>query len=155
MKPGLRFTLLVSALALALALALGACQSVPQATRSEPATFGDAVHVNAADPLRLALGAGVGAYLNRRLDRELGSHNLALHDAAAVQALWHNTKGYGAAWRNPDTGASGTIVPSSRVEQTGSGLCRHFHDKVQLPDEALFGIDGTACLNGDVWTVDF
>ena len=149
MKPGLRFTLLVSV------LALGACQGVPQARRSEPATFGDAVPVKAADPLRQALGAGAGAYLNRRLDRELGPHNLALHDAAAAQALWNNTKGYGATWRNPDTGAGGTVVPSSRVEQTGSGLCRHFHDKVQLPDEALFGVDGTACLNGDVWTVDF
>ncbi len=128
--------------------------AMPKASDAEPATFGDAV-AGDIGMLRQALGSSVGAYLDRRLGRDLASGDQALHDGAAAQALWSNTKGYGADWHNPDTGARGTIEPSSRVERNGAALCRHFHDSVRLPGQALFGVDGIACLNGREWTVDY
>jgi surface antigen len=97
----------------------------------------------------------MGHYLNRRLARDLAPDDQALHDAAAASALWSHTKGYGETWHGRDGRTSGTIIPTSRVETVDGALCRQFHDSVVLPGEAVFGVDGTACLKGQAWTVDF
>jgi len=116
-------------------------------------TFRDAVDGDAA--LRQGLGAAVGAYLERRLGRELSPDERARHDAAAVEALWNHSKGYGANWRDRDSGVSGAVEPTSKVEFQGDTPCRLFHDTVRQPGRPVFGVDGTACLSGHDWTVDY
>jgi len=149
-----------SVLRLALAgalLALTACQTLPRDRSTAPARFAafvDAVG-ESAEPPPPALGATMGEYLDRRLGVPLNTDAETLHDTAAGRALWLNGKGYGVRWRNPATGASGMIKPTSAVEQVGTVLCRHFHDAVRLKGRREFGVDGTVCLQGRLWTVDF
>jgi len=127
--------------------------AVSHAASPTPDALRDAIDGDAA--MRQALGLQIGAYLDRRLGRDLSADDQARHDAAAADALWNHSKGYGASWRNGDSGASGAIEPSSKVEMQGDAVCRHFHDTVRLPGRPLFGVDGTVCLNGHDWTVDY
>lgn len=149
MKPGLALAAILAP------LVISGCQTVPEPAAQGPATFANAV---ASDDMRIdrqSLAIGLGAYIDRRLAHDLAPDDQVLHDGAAAKALWDKTKGYGVDWRNRATGASGTIEPSSRVESRSGKLCRHFHDTVRLPGEAVLGVDGTACFDGHDWTVDF
>ncbi len=86
------------------------------------------------------LGGAVGNYLDQR-DRQM-------QQQAASKALETAPSGSTTAWRNPDSGNSGTVTPK-RTYQTASGqYCREYQQTVTIGGKKENSY-GTACRQPD------
>ena len=90
------------------------------------------------------LGALVGSEVGKSLDR---ADVAAMHRTNQV-ALEQNRSGVPSEWRNPDSGASGTVTPQ-RTYQTATGqYCREFQQTVTIGAKTENAY-GTACRQPD------
>ncbi|MGA9324185.1 MAG: RT0821/Lpp0805 family surface protein, partial [Xanthobacteraceae bacterium] len=71
--------------------------------------------------------------------------------AAQMQALETGPSGAPVAWRNPDTGRYGNVVPGPAYQMNGEP-CREYTHTVYIDGQPQTG-RGTACRNADgSWT---
>lgn len=86
------------------------------------------------------LGGAIGGELDRR-DREEASR-------AAQQAFENSRAGTSVAWRNPDSGNSGTVTPTRTYQRDNGQYCREYQQSVRVGgrDQESFG---TACRQPD------
>ena len=138
------------AAAVAAMLALGACESPP--TKEQVggvsgaviggvvgSTIGGGTGRTVAIVAGTVAGALLGSHVGRRMDEA--------DRIKAAQALENAPTGQQTTWRNPDTGAQYTVVPT-RTYEAGGAPCREFTVNATVegkPDT----VKGTACRQAD------
>jgi surface antigen len=86
------------------------------------------------------LGGAVGDALDQR-DRQLAA-------AAAQRSFESNRSGQASTWKNPDTGHSGTITPTSTYQSPSGQYCREYQQTVNVAGKQEKAY-GTACRQPD------
>jgi len=98
------------------------------------------------------LGAAVGGFLGNRIGASLDDEDRRRAYAAQMQALEAGPSGAPVAWRNPDDGRYGNVVPGPAYQASGA-TCRQFTQTVYIDGTPQSG-RGTACRNPDgSWTM--
>jgi surface antigen len=149
----------------AFALTLAACASSPDGALMGPrdntgTVAGPAGGAPAAAAGAVASNRATGAAINTALGGLIGTRiGVAMDDedkrrayAAQMDALDRGPPGAPVAWKNPDSGRYGTIVPGPAYATTDGRNCRSFTHTIYIdgkPETAR----GTACHNADgSWT---
>jgi surface antigen len=96
-------------------------------------------------------GAAVGGFIGNRIGAALDDEDKRRAHAAEVQALETGPSGAPVAWRNPDSGRYGNVVPGPAYDANGA-TCRAYTETAYVG--ATPQLDrGTACRNPDgTWT---
>jgi surface antigen len=138
--PGMRLLAVVVA-----ASCLAACSSETGRKEAGEAASGGAAAVNraAATPI----GAGSDTLLNNRAGAKLDDEDKRRASVAELQALETGPSGAPVAWRNPDTGRYGNVVPGPVYQENGVA-CREYTHTVYL-DGSPQTEHGTACRRSD------
>jgi surface antigen len=98
------------------------------------------------------IGATVGGFLGNRIGTALDDEDKRRAYAAQLQALETGPSGAPVAWRNPDSGRYGNVVPGPAYEANGA-TCRSYSQTIYI-DGNPQAARGTACRNPDgSWTV--
>jgi len=94
-----------------------------------------------------ALGIAVGGLIGNRVGATLDDEDKRRAYAAQMQALETGPSGAPVAWRNPDSGRYGTIVPGPAY-QTNGETCRQLSHTIYIDGKPQLQ-RGTACRNQD------
>jgi surface antigen len=98
------------------------------------------------------IGAAVGGFLGNRIGAALDDEDKRRAYAAQMQALETGPSGAPVAWRNPDSGRYGNVVPGPAYEANGA-TCRSYSQTIYI-DGNPQAARGIACRNPDgSWTV--
>ena len=96
-------------------------------------------------------GTAVGGLIGNRIGAALDGEDRKRAYAAQMQALETGPSGAPVAWRNPDSGRYGNVVPGPAYQANGA-TCRQYTHTVYV-DGAPQSARGTACRNPDgTWT---
>lgn len=99
-----------------------------------------------------AIGGLAGGYVGSEFGKKLDENDQNLSMQTAQVALENNKTGEATTWRNPDSGHSGSTVPTSTYSDSGKD-CREFETTVNV-DGKSEKATGRACRNADgSWTV--
>ncbi len=91
------------------------------------------------------VGGAVGNALDQK-DKEMASR-------AAYQAFEHAPSGQPSAWRNPDSGNSGSITPTRTYQEPSGQYCREYQQDIVVGGERQKSY-GTACRQPDgTWKI--
>jgi surface antigen len=91
--------------------------------------------------------AAVGTFIGSRIGAALDDDDKRRAYAAQIQALESGPSGAPVAWRNPDSGRYGNVVPGPAF-QTNGGSCRQYTHTIYI--DAKPQIErGTACRKAD------
>jgi len=97
------------------------------------------------------IGATVGGLIGNRVGASLDEEDRRRAYAAQMQALEAGPSGAPVAWRNPDDGRYGNVVPGPAYQAHGA-TCRQFTETVYIDGNPQVA-RGTACRNPDgTWT---
>ncbi len=97
------------------------------------------------------IGAGVGALIGNRIGAALDDEDKKRAYAAEMEALERGQSGAPVAWRNPDSGRYGSVVPGPAYMNNGRN-CRAYTETIYI-DGRPQTARGTACRNPDgSWT---
>jgi surface antigen len=97
-------------------------------------------------------GAALGGFLGNRIGAALDDDDKRRAYAAQMQALDAGPSGAPVAWRNPDSGRYGNVVPGPAYQMNGAP-CRQYTHTVYIDGIPQTG-RGTACRNPDgTWTI--
>ena len=97
------------------------------------------------------VGAAVGGFLGNRIGAALDDDDKRRAYAAQMQALETGPSGVPVAWRNPDSGRYGNVVPGP-VYQINGAPCRQYTHTVFIEGRPQ-SERGTACRNPNgTWT---
>jgi surface antigen len=92
-------------------------------------------------------GAALGGMLGNRIGAAMDDEDKRRAYAAQVQALESGSSGAPVAWRNPDSGRYGSIVPGPAYDSNGLN-CRQFTHTIYIDGKPQTA-RGTACRNPD------
>ena len=96
-------------------------------------------------------GAAIGGMLGNRIGAAMDDEDKRRAYAAQVQALESGPSGAPVAWRNPDSGRYGSVVPGAADQANGMN-CRPYTHTIYI-DGRPQTTRGTACRNPDgTWT---
>ena len=90
-------------------------------------------------------GCGLGGMLGNRIGAAMDDEDKRRAYAAQVQALESGPSGAPVAWRNPDSGGYGSIVPGPAYDSKGMN-CRQFTHTIYIDGKPQTA-RGTACRN--------
>lgn len=97
------------------------------------------------------IGAAAGGLMGNRIGAAMDDEDRRRAYAAQMQALETGPSGAPVAWRNPDSGRYGNVVPGPAY-QANSATCRQYTETVYI-DGTPQVARGTACRNPDgTWT---
>jgi surface antigen len=114
--------------------------------------IGNAIGGSAGNRLAgTAIGAAIGGFLGNRIGAALDDEDKRRAYAAQMQALETGPSGAPVAWRNPDDGRYGNVVPGPAYQANGA-TCRQYTHTIYI-DGTPQTERGTACRNPDgTWT---
>src|SRR5205814_3376451 len=92
-------------------------------------------------------GAAIGGMLGSRIGAALDDEDKRRAYAAQMQALEGGPSGAPVAWRNPDSGRYGSVVPGPKYQANGLD-CRQFTHTIYL-DSKPQTAKGAACRGSD------
>jgi surface antigen len=96
-------------------------------------------------------GAAIGGILGNRIGAAMDDEDKRRAYAAQMQALETGSSGAPVAWRNPDSGRYGSVVPGPAYDQAGL-QCRQYTHTIYISGQPQTA-RGTACRNPDgSWT---
>ncbi|MGA2891510.1 MAG: RT0821/Lpp0805 family surface protein [Xanthobacteraceae bacterium] len=93
------------------------------------------------------MGAAVGGFVGNRIGAALDDEDRRRAYAAQMQALETSPSGVPVAWRNPDSGRYGDVVPGPAYQASGSN-CRSYTHTIYT-DGTPQSERGAACRNSD------
>lgn len=100
----------------------------------------------------VAVGALGGAMFGGEVGKSLDKADKLYASQTAQDALEHNRTGQSATWRNPDSGNSGTVVPTSTYQTAGTD-CREYTSTIYV-DGRSETATGRACREPDgTWRI--
>jgi surface antigen len=112
------------------------------------ALIGNAIGAAAGNrALGTITGAALGGMLGNRIGAAMDDEDKRRAYAAQVQALESGPSGAPVAWRNPDSGRYGSIVPGPASNSNGMS-CRQFTHTIYIDGKPQTE-RGTACRNPD------
>ena len=96
----------------------------------------------------IAFGTFVGAILGGAIGAELSEADQIMAGRSLGDSLEYDQSGYTREWNNPDTGNSGTSMPTRTVTRADGTPCREFTTTVMIggKEEEAYG---TACRQAD------
>ena len=94
-----------------------------------------------------AAGAAIGGLIGNRIGAGLDDEDKQRAYAAQMQALEAGPSGAPVAWRNPDSGRYGSIVPGPAYDQRGV-KCRQYTHTIYIDGKPQTA-RGAACRNPD------
>jgi surface antigen len=98
------------------------------------------------------IGAALGGFVGNRIGASLDDEDKRRAYAAQMQALETGPSGAPVAWRNPDSGRYGNVVPGPAYQMNGES-CRQYTHTVYIDGQPQ-SQRGTACRNPDgSWTI--
>lgn len=114
--------------------------------------IGNAVGGSAGNRLAgTVIGAAIGGFLGNRIGAALDDEDKRRAYAAQMQALETGPSGAPVAWRNPDSGRYGNVVPGPAYQANGA-TCRQYTHTIYI-DGSPQSERGAACRNPDgTWT---
>ncbi len=154
-----RFTaVVIQGLILATSLAACSANSGPKEVGGTAAgalaggLIGNAIGGSAGNRMAGTLiGATIGGIFGNRIGAALDDEDKRRAYAAQMQALETGPSGAPVAWRNPDDGRYGNVVPGPAYQANGA-TCRQFTHTIYI-DRSPLTQRGTACRNPDgTWT---
>ncbi len=96
-------------------------------------------------------GAAIGGILGNRIGASMDDEDKKRAYAAQMQALESGPSGAPVAWRNPDSGRYGSVVPGPAYAQAGV-QCRQYTHTIYIDGQPQTA-RGAACRNPDgTWT---
>jgi surface antigen len=96
-------------------------------------------------------GAAIGGLIGNRIGASMDDEDKRRAYAAQMQALENGKSGTAVAWRNPDSGRYGSIVPGAAYQQNGM-QCRPYTHTIYIDGRPQVA-RGNACRNPDgTWT---
>ena len=97
------------------------------------------------------VGAAIGGMVGNRIGAAMDDEDKRRAYAAQVQALESGPSGAPVAWRNPDSGRYGSVVPGPAYDQ-GTLKCRQYTHTIYINGQPQ-AARGAACRNPDgTWT---
>jgi surface antigen len=93
-------------------------------------------------------GVLAGGLVGSQIGKSLDQNDLAYAQRSQQQAFEAGRSGQPVAWRNPDSGASGTVVPRPAYQQPNGAYCREFQQNITVGGQTQQGY-GTACRQPD------
>jgi surface antigen len=97
-------------------------------------------------------GAAIGGLLGNRIGAAMDDEDKRRAYAAQMQALEGGPSGAPVAWRNPDSGRYGSVVPGAAYQAANGMNCRPYTHTIYI-DGRPQTQRGTACRNPDgTWT---
>ena len=101
----------------------------------------------------VAIGTLAGAWAGSEIGKSLDKADKAYAQRTAQDALEYNKTGQTSTWRNPDSGHSGTVTPTSTYRTSEGSDCREFETNIYVDGKQERGV-GTACRQPDgTWKV--
>jgi len=136
------------ALALVALVAAG-CESKQQ-TGTVVGGFGGAAlgHVLGGGFWGTAAGALIGGLVGSQVGKSLDKEDVKRADAASQRAMEQNRAGQATTWSNPETGATGTVTPTTDAYADSGTVCRDFQQSVAAGGSTHSGT-GRACKQAD------
>jgi surface antigen len=92
-------------------------------------------------------GAAIGSMIGNRIGAAMDDEDKRRAYAAQLQALESGPSGAPVAWRNPDSGRYGSVVPGPAYAQNGTN-CRQYTHTIYMDGKPQTA-RGTACRNPD------
>jgi len=96
----------------------------------------------------VAIGTLAGAFLGSEVGKSLDIADKAAMERSTQQALETAPSGQTVAWRNPDSGNSGTITPETAVQRAPGEFCREYQQTITVAGKSEKAF-GTACRQPD------
>jgi surface antigen len=134
------------------------CQSLAGTTRENPkavlgslggAAAGAGIAAIAGGSTGWIVAAGLaGGLLGGAIGHRLDNKDKQMAAEAAARAFETNRTGQSAAWKNPDSGNSGTITPTKTYQAASGQYCREYRQDVIIGGEEQQAY-GTACRQPD------
>ncbi|HEX9569060.1 MAG TPA: RT0821/Lpp0805 family surface protein [Rhodospirillales bacterium] len=101
----------------------------------------------------VAIGALAGAWAGSEVGKSLDKADKMYAQRTAQQSLEYNQAGQAAAWRNPDSGHSGTVTPTRTYVSSDGQNCREFEQTIYI-DGKQETAKGRACRRADgTWQI--
>jgi surface antigen len=94
-----------------------------------------------------ATAAAIGGLIGNRIGNAMDDEDKRRAYAAQIQALEGGPSGAPVAWRNPDSGRYGSVVPGPASDQNGLS-CRQYTHTIYIDGKPQTA-RGTACRNSD------
>ena len=131
----------IALLALVAIVATG-CETVGETVKSNPkttigaaggATVGGLIAAAAgANPAAIAASVIGGLLVGGLVGNLLDDRDKRLQAEAAAKALETAPTGQSVAWKNPDTGHSGTVTPTKTTQDPSGNYCRDYKATVEI-----------------------
>jgi len=101
----------------------------------------------------IALGTLAGAWAGSEIGKSLDKADKQYAQRTAQDALEYNNVQQASTWRNPDSGNSGTVTPTSTFRDSDGTDCRDFETSIYVDGEQEKGT-GKACRQADgTWKI--
>ena len=154
----MKFTkLTASAAAVAMAVSLSACENA--GTKETAGTLvgaglgglaGSFIGGGAGRAAAIAGGVIIGGLIGNQIGKHLDQQDRAYAQQTAQRSMETTPTGTSSSWRNPDTGNSGSVTPTTNT-YTGPGgrTCRDFNHNITLASGQQDNVKGTMCMNKD------
>ena len=94
-----------------------------------------------------AMGTLLGAYLGSEIGKSLDQADMAYYNQTSQSALESRPDGQTSSWRNPNSGASGTVTPTRTYVDNGQN-CREYSQTISVGGKSEKAY-GTACRQAD------
>lgn len=141
---------------LAAALLLGAC-AADQGSKQTGGTLlgaglgalvGSQIGSGTGQLAAVAIGALAGAYVGSEVGKSLDRADKIAMRSTTQKALETAPSGQTVAWRNPDSGNSGTITPRPALQRQNGEFCREYQQTITVAGRSEQAY-GTACRQAD------
>ncbi len=101
----------------------------------------------------IAAGTLLGAYAGNEIGASLDRADMMYANQSAQTAFETYPSGQSATWRNPDSGNSGTVTPTSTYQASSGQYCREYQQTIYVQGQSQQAF-GTACRQPDgTWKV--
>lgn len=101
----------------------------------------------------IAVGALAGAWAGSEVGKSLDKADRAYAERTAQNSLEYAQVGQAQAWRNPDSGHSGTFTPTRTYQSADRQNCREFETTIYVDGKQETG-SGRACRRPDgTWQI--
>lgn len=142
---------------LAVAFLLGACANDGKGQKEAGGTLlgaglgalaGSQIGSGRGQLAAVAIGALAGAFVGNQVGKSLDNADKIAMERSTQRALETAPSGQTVAWRNPDSGNSGTITPQPAVQTNAGEFCREYQQTITVAGQAEQAY-GTACRQPD------
>lgn len=142
----------------AMTLLVSSCATMEQTYEDNPkAVLGAVIGTAAGAGIAAAAGGGagwivgaglMGGLLGGAVGNRLDSRDKRMAAEAAQRAFETTHTGQSTAWKNPDSGNSGSITPTRTYQLANGGYCREYKQTIVVGGEKQQA-HGTACRQPD------